>query len=232
MPSWTRRSGGRIARRNIHIPDWESWIRARYRSRNVAFKIAFPIRCMPLIASPPRWDMRLPDTKSARSDSNAVRKSGKRSAGYVRSASRAAMYAPRASWKPVLYARPYPRRGSGITRAPFAVAISRVRSRESVSTTRISNKRGPSAFRTSDRKSTRLNSSHLVISYAVFCLKKKNLDQSSITDHAAHFRRSPTSMHAIFLLPLRHHQFASVPVHPVVPTVHQYDRHCTQLYAR
>src|SRR5256885_17044202 len=26
-----------------------------------------------------------------------------------------------------------------------------------------------------DRKSTRLNSSHLVISYAVFCLKKKNI---------------------------------------------------------
>src|SRR5256885_10762146 len=32
-----------------------------------------------------------------------------------------------------------------------------------------------------DRKSTRLNSSHLVISYAVFCLKKKNTD--SMTDH-------------------------------------------------
>src|SRR2546426_4574506 len=29
--------------------------------------------------------------------------------------------------------------------------------------------------RTGDRKSTRLNSSHLVISYAVFCLKKKNI---------------------------------------------------------
>src|SRR5256885_2958560 len=28
-----------------------------------------------------------------------------------------------------------------------------------------------------DRKSTRLNSSHLVISYAVFCLKKKNTAQ-------------------------------------------------------
>src|SRR5256885_4798633 len=28
--------------------------------------------------------------------------------------------------------------------------------------------------RAEDRKSTRLNSSHLVISYAVFCLKKKN----------------------------------------------------------
>src|SRR5256885_4369757 len=32
---------------------------------------------------------------------------------------------------------------------------------------------------TADRKSTRLNSSHLVISYAVFCLKKKK------TAHAA-----------------------------------------------
>src|SRR2546426_6935453 len=30
-----------------------------------------------------------------------------------------------------------------------------------------------------DRKSTRLNSSHLVISYAVFCLKKKNRDGAS-----------------------------------------------------
>src|SRR2546426_9304115 len=28
-----------------------------------------------------------------------------------------------------------------------------------------------------DRKSTRLNSSHLVISYAVFCLKKKNKER-------------------------------------------------------
>src|SRR5438132_12798432 len=32
----------------------------------------------------------------------------------------------------------------------------------------------PRAFRQRDRKSTRLNSSHTVISYAVFCLKKKN----------------------------------------------------------
>src|SRR2546426_8678295 len=30
-----------------------------------------------------------------------------------------------------------------------------------------------------DRKSTRLNSSHLVISYAVFCLKKKKKQQST-----------------------------------------------------
>src|SRR5256885_5932726 len=34
---------------------------------------------------------------------------------------------------------------------------------------------------TADRKSTRLNSSHLVISYAVFCLKKKNQPRALIT---------------------------------------------------
>src|SRR2546426_6710172 len=34
---------------------------------------------------------------------------------------------------------------------------------------------------TQDRKSTRLNSSHLVISYAVFCLKKKKLTAQIIT---------------------------------------------------
>src|SRR2546426_8396160 len=37
-----------------------------------------------------------------------------------------------------------------------------------------------------DRKSTRLNSSHLVISYAVFCLKKKK----GINRHRSHLRRA------------------------------------------
>src|SRR5260221_958323 len=38
----------------------------------------------------------------------------------------------------------------------------------------------------SDRKSTRLNSSHTVISYAVFCLKKKKTETlASGTHHAA-----------------------------------------------
>src|SRR5256885_3834063 len=36
--------------------------------------------------------------------------------------------------------------------------------------------------RIQDRKSTRLNSSHLVISYAVFCLKKKK-QQDNTTSH-------------------------------------------------
>src|SRR5437870_11412479 len=34
------------------------------------------------------------------------------------------------------------------------------------------------AFLNADRKSTRLNSSHVAISYAVFCLKKKNTERS------------------------------------------------------
>src|SRR2546426_8654450 len=34
-----------------------------------------------------------------------------------------------------------------------------------------------------DRKSTRLNSSHLVISYAVFCLKKKKKDCERGVEH-------------------------------------------------
>src|SRR5256885_8838930 len=34
-----------------------------------------------------------------------------------------------------------------------------------------------------DRKSTRLNSSHLVISYAVFCLKKKKKKRHEVMSH-------------------------------------------------
>src|SRR2546430_6021842 len=44
----------------------------------------------------------------------------------------------------------------------------------------------PDAVAHLDRKSTRLNSSHSQISYAVFCLKKKNRDKSTHTVHAAH----------------------------------------------
>src|SRR2546426_7071641 len=40
--------------------------------------------------------------------------------------------------------------------------------------------RKPDGRTETDRKSTRLNSSHLVISYAVFCLKKKKIQHHSI----------------------------------------------------
>src|SRR5256885_12204686 len=53
--------------------------------------------------------------------------------------------------------------------------------------------RTPRRRRSPDRKSTRLNSSHLVISYAVFCLKKKKnnttLHYSSINHHYTELRQ-------------------------------------------
>src|SRR2546426_8720832 len=44
-------------------------------------------------------------------------------------------------------------------------------------------KRELSSLRRPDRKSTRLNSSHLVISYAVFCLKKKKKTKNETRHH-------------------------------------------------
>src|SRR5256885_11683162 len=49
-----------------------------------------------------------------------------------------------------------------------------------------------------DRKSTRLNSSHLVISYAVFCLKKKNEPSRHVSILA------PRSTPFVHLLSRRH----------------------------
>src|SRR5258708_20063773 len=48
----------------------------------------------------------------------------------------------------------------------------------------------PDGTRPPDRKSTRLNSSHQIISYAVFCLKKKKT-----TDAVHSINCSPTSAH-------------------------------------
>src|SRR5947199_8143074 len=45
----------------------------------------------------------------------------------------------------------------------------------------------------SDRKSTRLNSSHLGISYAVFCLKKKNTKQTNADE-----RRLKSTTYSVF----------------------------------
>src|SRR5256885_9251657 len=60
-------------------------------------------------------------------------------------------------------------------------------------------------LKTRDRKSTRLNSSHLVISYAVFCLKKKkkkvaylleNDDESNLNSSIKNMRSSPATMNS------------------------------------
>src|SRR5258708_28193250 len=53
--------------------------------------------------------------------------------------------------------------------------------------------RGPdfSSTTASDRKSTRLNSSHQIISYAVFCLKKKDMMQNSVHVYALDSQGEP-----------------------------------------
>src|SRR5256885_12699602 len=53
--------------------------------------------------------------------------------------------------------------------------------------------------RRKDRKSTRLNSSHLVISYAVFCLKKKN-KHIPVLDVS----KNPSTVHYISYTDLEH----------------------------
>src|SRR2546430_10808950 len=69
------------------------------------------------------------------------------------------------SKKPVLLLRRFDREGK--RRIPFLSAMSVLGSKDLET----------------DRKSTRLNSSHSQISYAVFCLKKKNSTNSSYTHH-------------------------------------------------
>src|SRR5437667_7767261 len=46
-------------------------------------------------------------------------------------------------------------------------------------------------FSSRDRKSTRLNSSHITISYAVFCLKKKKSDGDSHDHHCRQAESEP-----------------------------------------
>ena len=45
--------------------------------------------------------------------------------------------------------------------------------------TQVLKARAETDFKIGDRKSTRLNSSHANISYAVFCLKKKNTNKKT-----------------------------------------------------
>src|SRR5256885_8586906 len=54
-----------------------------------------------------------------------------------------------------------------------------------------------------DRKSTRLNSSHLVISYAVFCLKKKKKNQIKLTTSQTTNSVTPTNRASSLLLAMK-----------------------------
>src|ERR1035441_10812416 len=55
--------------------------------------------------------------------------------------------------------------------------------------------KSPSFLKRSDRKSTRLNSSHLGISYAVFCLQKKITPLAHPTPNPPHPTTPTTSLH-------------------------------------
>src|SRR5438477_4891756 len=53
----------------------------------------------------------------------------------------------------------------------------------------------PRVARLRDRKSTRLNSSHMSISYAVFCLKKKEITtRLAMTTHSIHLTNKQKSV--------------------------------------
>src|SRR5437773_6005361 len=56
-----------------------------------------------------------------------------------------------------------------------------------------------------DRKSTRLNSSHITISYAVFCLKKKQIEPHS-RRYAANSESSPHPLNMPLILPVHYTQ--------------------------
>src|SRR5258705_5785979 len=59
-------------------------------------------------------------------------------------------------------------------------------------------------FAIGDRKSTRLNSSHLGISYAVFCLKKKNINEASMAcDNLAPKSKRYSVSHSVFVYTTR-----------------------------
>src|SRR5256885_11127668 len=69
-----------------------------------------------------------------------------------------------------------------------------------VSSAHVTSRNSPRVYRamTRDRKSTRLNSSHLVISYAVFCLKKKK-NKTSVELIADHDRKTISLSYSRYL---------------------------------
>src|SRR2546430_12496386 len=65
-------------------------------------------------------------------------------------------------------------------------------------------RRGPFPPRRIDRKSTRLNSSHSQISYAVFCLKKKKETALAICWPISSARCTPLRSHSSHARPVQH----------------------------
>src|SRR5690554_676250 len=78
-----------------------------------------------------------------------------------------------------------------------------------------------------DRKSTRLNSSHVRISYAVFCLKKKKTTQTSVHNSAEMRSSNPARITSsvTLLCTLHHSDVPSAPHHTHLPREHAHCAH-------
>src|SRR5688500_2753781 len=79
----------------------------------------------------------------------------------------------RAAWDIIVRDNPLPAVHGRVCYHPCESACNRTEMDDAVSIHAVERFVGDMALE-QDRKSTRLNSSHLVISYAVFCLKKKS----------------------------------------------------------
>src|SRR5256886_11508192 len=103
------------------------------------------------------------------------------------------------------------------TRSLFTPAIAGASALLSREITRVISASGN--FSRTDRKSTRLNSSHSQISYAVFCLKKKNTDTAMpvcCMDMAFHDSHTDDT-HFLIIIVVR-----SLPYHLIRPDVNNY----------
>src|SRR5258708_1494953 len=67
---------------------------------------------------------------------------------------------------------------SQIAKADLVLYVNRVNNPGSLDLKAVTSQWSESAVTSKDRKSTRLNSSHQIISYAVFCLKKTKADDA------------------------------------------------------
>src|SRR2546426_7593721 len=95
--------------------------------------------------------------------------------GVARQPGRAPWHRPCTSHGPASGTETYATRSFRRPLEPIALgrSVGREKSRQEHVTMNNSSDAVPDVSLEVDRKSTRLNSSHLVISYAVFCLKKK-----------------------------------------------------------
>src|SRR3712207_7966987 len=80
--------------------------------------------------------------------------------------------------------------------------------------------------RSGDRKSTRLNSSHANISYAVFCLKKKTTIRCALAFHSVILRNPPAPSEFAFQPMVLAHDLTALtllPPYPPTPFIHLAD---------